>query len=161
MKKITDINDITSSLNFEEAAVSLYGDSIGQLKRYVDLFVAHKDNFPKNYEGRFFSSPGRIEVIGNHTDHNRGKVLAAAVTVDTLAFVSETADNTVEIISDGYGKIVCPLSDIEPATEQQGTSIALVKGVAKWFIQKGYNIGGFKATVISSVPVGSGVSSSA
>ncbi len=161
MKKITDITDITSSENFEEAAVALYGGSIGQLKRYADLFDAHKQNFPKNAAGKFFSSPGRIEVIGNHTDHNRGKVLAAAVTVDTLAFVAATDDNKVEIISDGYGKIECPLDDLDATTAQQGTSIALVKGVAKWFVQNDYSVGGFKATVISNVPVGSGVSSSA
>lgn len=161
MKKITNIADITSDENFEETVSALYGDPTGQLKRYCDLYTTHLDFFNGCNEGWFFSSPGRIEVVGNHTDHNNGKVLAAAVTIDKLAFVTPTLDTKAVIHSEGYPDIVCDLSDLTPVEAEKGDSVALVKGVAKYLTDNGYRIGGFRATVTGNVPSGAGVSSSA
>ena len=101
MQKITSIDEITCSSEFEKTVTNLYGSAEGQTERYKNLYLAHVENF-NLAEGEFFSSPGRIEVIGNHTDHNHGKVLTAAISVDTLAFVTKTDDNNVRINSEGY-----------------------------------------------------------
>ena len=101
MKKITSRDDILSSNEFEKKAAALYGSADGSKNRYAALYDAHSCNFGLN-EGFFFSSPGRIEVAGNHTDHNHGTVLTAAISVDTLAFVTPSDDETVRVNSRGY-----------------------------------------------------------
>lgn len=114
-------------------------------------------------DGEFmlFSSPGRIEVIGNHTDHNNGKVVAAAVTVDTLAAVTPTIEREIIVHSEGYPDVYVNIDDLTEYKEEYGTSHALVRGVLKGFAERGYNIGGFTATMTSSVFKGAGMSSSA
>lgn len=161
MKKITDFSEFISSENFEKTMMSLYGDFEGQAERYAALFATHNGRFPNCGGGYFYSSPGRIEVIGNHTDHNHGKVVAAAITVDTLAFVTPSDDEFVVICSAGYAPIKINLNCLETLDSEKGTSIALVKGVAKYFLDSGYRVGGFLASTTSDVFKGAGVSSSA
>ncbi len=111
---------------------------------------------------RFFSSPGRTELSGNHTDHNRGRVLAAAVDLDILAAVEERADGTVEVVSRNFGKTYrADLSSLEPRKEEIGTTEALIRGVAAGFANRGHRFGGFRAALDSRVLPGSGLSSSA
>lgn len=107
------------------------------------------------------SAPGRTEISGNHTDHNGGMVLAAAVNLDTLAVVSPRPDNAVTIQSDGYAPIALNLDDLEPVETEKGTTAALVRGVAARMTELGFLTGGFDATVTSTVRSGSGLSSSA
>ena len=107
-----------------------------------------------------FSSPGRVELIGNHTDHNHGKVMASAINLDIMAIVSRE-DNFVKINSEGYPPFVVDLSDLTKRDEEEGTSIAVVKGVLEYFASHNKRIGGFCATMNSNVPKGAGVSSSA
>lgn len=80
----------------------VYGESKSeQIGRFEELVKMHKDVF-NTTDVEFFSSPGRIEIVGNHTDHNGGKVLCAAINVDTLASVSPRTDGVIEVKSKGY-----------------------------------------------------------
>lgn len=109
----------------------------------------------------FASAPGRTELGGNHTDHNHGHVLAAAVNLDCLAAFSNADSNVVIIISEGYNPIKVDLSDTAPREEEYETSSAIVRGVADGFRKQGLKIGGFNACVHSTIPAGAGLSSSA
>lgn len=131
-----------------------------QQKRYVDLYLSHKNNFSVS-DCDFFSSSGRIEVLGNHTDHNNGKVLAAAISLDTLACVTKTDDNYIKILSGGYPIFIVNVDKVLASEKERGTSVALVKGVCNWFKENDYKVGGFVATMVSDVIKGAGVSSSA
>lgn len=104
---------------------------------------------------------GRTEIGGNHTDHNRGKVLAAAVNLDTLAAVSPRADGVVNIHSEGYAPLTLSLDDLSVHEAEKGTTAALVRGVADGLQKAGLRVGGFDAVITSTVRSGSGLSSSA
>ncbi len=109
-----------------------------------------------------FSSPGRTEVCGNHTDHNRGQVLAASINLDILGAAVPEETGSVRIISDGYEKTFeIDLNNLIPVEGEKGTTESLVRGVASGFVNAGYNIGGFSAAITSDVLQGSGLSSSA
>lgn len=141
--------------------------------RYASLINEMlSDSFPKdglNTEGnfRFFSAPGRTELAGNHTDHNSGKVLAAAIQLDIIAVVQKRNDNTVFFRSTGFPDVKVKLTnsdgmpDLQLKPEESGTTEALVRGIAAELNNCGYNAGGFSANAISAVLPGSGLSSSA
>lgn len=107
------------------------------------------------------SSPGRAEILGNHTDHNHGKVMVAAINCDILCFVSPDASGKITIHSDGFSPIVTNVNDTEINEKQFGTSLALVKGVCAKIKSLGYTVGGFTACATSNIFKGAGVSSSA
>jgi galactokinase len=108
-----------------------------------------------------FSSPGRTEVGGNHTDHNAGHVLAAAVNLDILAAVRPNADRIVRVSSEGYAPFEVDLARWEPISEEFFTPKALARGVCGRLHALGATAGGFDACVSGRVPRGSGLSSSA
>ena len=110
---------------------------------------------------RYFSAPGRTEIGGNHTDHQRGRVLAAAVNLDTLAAVRVNGTGTIRILSQGYPMSQVELSCLEPQAEEVNTTPALIRGVAARFAQLGCQVQGFDAYCTSTVLPGSGLSSSA
>ena len=110
---------------------------------------------------RYFSAPGRTEIGGNHTDHQRGRVLAAAVDLDTKAAVAENGTNTIRVQSEGYPLCVVALDQLQPVAEEINSTAALVRGVAARFRQLGCPVAGFDAYVTSTVLPGSGLSSSA
>lgn len=110
---------------------------------------------------QYFSAPGRTEIGGNHTDHQRGRVLAAAVNLDTLAAVRLNGTGTIRILSEGYPMAVVELSELEPRKEEVNTTPALIRGVAARFSQLGCRVEGFDAYCLSTVLPGSGLSSSA
>ena len=144
----------------------LYGHQEGglayQITRYSRLVKAHEDIFHDNQLPLYMiSAPGRTEIGGNHTDHNNGCVLAAAVNLDTLACVSKTKDDIIRIHSEGYPEVVVDLNDLSVRDEEKGTSAALVRGVAFGLKNRGFKVGGFHAAMVSSVMGGSGLSSSA
>ncbi|MBQ5331467.1 MAG: galactokinase [Oscillospiraceae bacterium] len=123
------------------------------------------DAFSRQYGStdgiRVFSAPGRTEVGGNHTDHNRGKVLAAAIDLDVIAVVRPEKENIVRVKSLGFPEDVVDLSDLSVKEEEKNTSAALIRGVAAGFKEKGFNVCGFTAYTTSAVLKGSGLSSSA
>ncbi len=112
-------------------------------------------------EHYFFAAPGRTEICGNHTDHQRGAVLAAAVNLETVADVTLNGTNTIRIFSEGYRPVEIDLTDTSFRDGEKNTTAALVRGVTATFQGLGAKIQGFDASVRSSVLPGSGLSSSA
>lgn len=110
---------------------------------------------------RYFSAPGRTEVSGNHTDHQRGRVLAGAVNLDTVAAVRANGTNTIRIQSKGYPLCQVSLDALEPVESEINSTPALIRGVAARFVQLGCKVEGFDAYCESTVLPGSGLSSSA
>ncbi len=110
---------------------------------------------------RYFSAPGRTEIGGNHTDHQHGRVLAAAVNLDTMAAVALNGTNEIRVQSEGYPLCVVSLDCLTPLAEEMNTTAALVRGVAARFLELGCKVEGFNAYVTSTVLPGSGLSSSA
>ena len=110
---------------------------------------------------RFFAAPGRVEIGGNHTDHQRGRVLAAAIDLETSCTAAENGTDIVNITSEGFGRVTVDLTDLAPREDEKDSPAALIRGVAAWFDQNGFAVGGFDGHVSSDVPVGAGLSSSA
>ena len=112
----------------------------------------------KHYQ---FSAPGRTEIGGNHTDHQHGCVLAAAVNLETLADVSLNESDMIWVQSEGYPAFGVDLTDLSVHEEEKNTTAALVRGVAAAFAQRSAKLQGFDMAVTSTVLPGSGLSSSA
>ncbi|HUX38802.1 MAG TPA: galactokinase family protein [Rectinemataceae bacterium] len=111
---------------------------------------------------RFYSAPGRTEIAGNHTDHNRGRVICAALRLDVLACVRPRSDRVITLVSVGFdGEISVQLDQPEARTEERGTTAALLRGVAAVLGEGGILFPGFDMRIDSRVAVGSGLSSSA
>ncbi len=110
---------------------------------------------------RYFSAPGRTEVSGNHTDHQRGRVLAGAVNLDTVAAVRANGTDVIRVQSKGYPLCQVRLDALEPVAAEINSTPALIRGVAARFAQLGCKVGGFDAYCESTVLPGSGLSSSA
>ncbi|MDR2899248.1 MAG: galactokinase [Clostridiales bacterium] len=132
-----------------------------QWERYCKTAEKFSLSFGEHKDIHFYSSPARVEIGGNHTDHQGGKVIAVSVDTDIVAVVAGGAES-INIISEGYNvPIIININDIEQKTEDRGTPKALVKGVLKYLKNSGYMVGGFSAYICSNVPEGSGLSSSA
>jgi len=132
-----------------------------QLARYARLLERHREVFGAQENTLFVSAPGRIEICGNHTDHNRGRVLAAAVSLDTLAVVSPRQDSAVSVHSEGHRPITLNLEELSAVEAEKGSAPSMVRGIARWLKEYGYHLGGFDAVTTSTVLPGSGLSSSA
>ena len=110
---------------------------------------------------QYFSAPGRVELGGNHTDHQHGCVLAAAVDLEMRAAVTPNHDGVIRVFSQGFAPVEVALGDWTPRPEERNTTAALVRGMAAQFIRRGAALTGLDVRVTSQVPVGSGLSSSA
>ena len=110
---------------------------------------------------QYFSAPGRVELGGNHTDHQHGCVLAAAVDLEMRAAVTPNQDGVIRVFSQGFAPVEVALGDWTPRPEERNTTAALVRGMAAQFIRRGAALTGLDMRVTSQVPVGSGLSSSA
>ncbi len=108
-----------------------------------------------------YSAPGRTELGGNHTDHQRGKVLTGSVDLDALACCAQNGTSLVNIQSEGYGLLTVDTDQLEKVPSEENTTQALIRGILARVSQLGYSVSGFDAYVTSSVPGGSGLSSSA
>ena len=141
----------------------LYGKDADR-QAFIRRMQALEQRFEKQ-EGKkpeaWFSASGRAEVIGHHTDHNCGKVLVAAVSCDILAAVSPRSDGKIFVSSAGYPSFSLDVNDLAVRKSEYGKSIALVRGVVKGFVDRGYKVGGFTAYTDSTIFQGAGVSSSA
>lgn len=135
--------------------------SRSEFARYQSLLDLHREHFMTKAPLVLASAPGRVELVGNHTDHNHGQVLAAAVNLDTAAVAGSREDTQVHLLSEGYKPLVLDLADLSPQPEEAGTTAALIRGVAAGLQQHGYAVGGFDAVMSSQVLSGSGLSSSA
>jgi galactokinase len=142
----------------------LYGNDRAELlsngKRYLDLLNQFISEFGHD-DAEFFTSPGRTEIGGNHTDHNWGRVLAGAVNLDNVCVAARNNTNVIRILSEGYPGFEVDLSILKPDKNEQYTSSALVRGICSRLKEEGFTIGGFDACIDGGVPKGSGLSSSA
>jgi galactokinase len=156
---ISNENGLLDSLRF------LYGNEKDFIEKQINRYNKLRNNFKSHFnndELHYFSTPGRTELGGNHTDHNNGLVLAGSINLDSIAVVSKNSDNTVKIFSEGYDDpFHIDLGKLDPVKEETGTSYALIRGVASRLKQLHYKIGGFNAFISSDVLPGSGLSSSA
>jgi len=131
-----------------------------QQKRYEKAIRSFSEFFPSREDIKIYSAPGRTEIGGNHTDHQRGIVLAGAVNLDTIAIVAFHNDGVVRVKSEGYTLAEIEVGDMKPHKADDGTT-ALVKGVMSKFNDKGVTISGFDMYTTSDVICGGGISSSA
>lgn len=147
----------------EKTLSRLYGEKAvpSQKLRYEKAEKSFADIFGSAEGARIFSAPGRTEVSGNHTDHNCGKVLAAAVDLDVIAYATPTNDGIITMQSEGFPLITVDTADLSVHQEEKNTTSALIRGVCAGFNNNGLKVGGFKAYATSNVLQGSGVSSSA
>ena len=123
------------------------------LNKFADIYKADDVNV--------FSAPGRSEVMGNHTDHQHGEILAAGINLDALAIAKKYDDGLIKIVSGNYPMITVDTNNIDEAGINSGKSKALIEGVCKGFSDRGYKTGGFRAYITSDVLIGAGLSSSA
>lgn len=132
-----------------------------QKNRYAEAVEKFEELFGEK-DIEIYSAPGRSEVGGNHTDHQQGKVLATSINLDAIGVVSRIQEPVIRVISEGYDdRIEIDIQDLEEKYEEEGTTAALIRGVAAAFQEKGYKLGGFEAYVSSDVLIGAGLSSSA
>jgi len=156
------VRDSLTGGAFDETLRGLYGNGfIGKRERYLALLNRFNREFGSDDEVSLFSAPGRSEIGGNHTDHQLGRVLAAAVTMDMRAAAAPRSDSAVCIRSRGYPPLRISLGRLDPKPGETNGSAALVRGIAEKLHADGWKIGGFDACVESDVPKGSGLSSSA
>ena len=141
---------------------ALYADIDAARERMIAAINAFTLNYGEDRDISIFSVPGRSEIIGNHTDHNNGKVMAGAINRDILAVVSKNDEDVIRFCSEGYAKDQIKLSDVSyPDRFRRFTSRALVAGMANAFIKAGHAVGGYDAYSCTEVLKGSGLSSSA
>ena len=126
-----------------------------------DNIKAETDTLPVNGQAALYSAPGRTELGGNHTDHQRGCVLAASVSLDLMAAAAPNGTSKVLLESEGYEVLCVDISDESVHPEEINQTASLIRGIAAAIRQRGYQPGGFNACVVSDVPGGSGLSSSA
>jgi len=163
MAKIKSLNEKINGGNnpfFQD----LYGADSSVLKEQAHRYASLMSDFEKTYgtdDVQLFTSPGRTEIGGNHTDHNYGRVLAGAVNLDNIAVAAKNGTNTIRIKSVGYPEFQVELADFQPKEAEFYTSTSLVKGIAAKMKANGYVVGGFDACIDGRVPKGSGLSSSA
>ena len=143
---------------------TLYGEKklALQKERYIAAINQFTTLYGEEHELELFSVPGRSELSGNHTDHNRGCVIAASIDLDTIAVVSKTEGSVIRVKSSGHRADLIDISEFtSPRPEMYGRSGSIIAGMCRGLSDKGYKTGGFVAYTTSNVPSGSGLSSSA
>ena len=129
--------------------------------RIEALLKAYTEHFSEPEDIHLFSAPGRIEVGGNHTDHQHGNVLAAAIDRDMIAAAALNGTDKIRMFSIGFGGLEIDLNDLEPHDDEKETTASLVRGVTAEIKKAGFPVKGFDVCITSDVPGGSGISSSA
>lgn len=144
---------------------ALYGGK-ARAEKQLERFEKLREEFARrfgNCDGtEIISAPGRTEIVGNHTDHNSGCVMAASVDMDTVAVARANGTSIVKLYSDMYDEpFTVDISALTPVESEKETTFSLIRGVAAGLVAHGYKVGGFDAVITSSVQRGSGLSSSA
>ena len=165
MYKITEIKKAIRENRLDGYFRTLYGRSDKALtiqkKRYLDAIDAFEELYPGRDDVSIFSTPGRTEICGNHTDHNMGKVLAASVDLDVIAVAAPNGSDMIRLRSEGFEPDLVDTKVIKPLAEERFSSAALIRGVCGGLGHLGYQAGGFDAYTTNNVLKGSGLSSSA
>ncbi len=143
---LTDIYLDESKLDYQTARYTAAAEKFEQLFGAGDISV--------------YSAPGRVEIIGNHTDHQHGKVIAASINTDEIAVVKKSEDDFVRIVSGDNPEIKIDINGLENEEEEKST-LSLIKGMLNGIKGMGYTVGGFSAYITSDIPVGSAFASSA
>ncbi len=162
MIKATILVEELNNKKYDELLNDIYADTNlldYQRERYVKAINEYVSLYGDT-DVEIYSAPGRSEVGGNHTDHQHGCVLAAAVNLDAIAVVGRV-DNKIKVLSDDFDIAPINLEDLEIKKAEEGTSEALIRGVCARLKELGYNVGGFNAFITSDVLMGAGLSSSA
>lgn len=131
-----------------------------QRQRYVNAISRYEALYGAD-EVAIYSAPGRSEIGGNHTDHQNGEVLAASVNLDAIAIVKPLDEPVVKVVSGDYPMITVDLNDLAKKDSEEGTTLALIKGVLAGVKERGGKVGGFQTYITSDVLIGAGLSSSA
>lgn len=164
MAQIDQLRQAIRQGEYDGTFVNLYGEGRQetQRERYLSALDQFESQFGTGRDVRLYSAPGRTEIGGNHTDHNNGVVMAAAVNLDIIAVVSPTGDQRVRMKSQGFDNIFdVDLAQLEPQKAEEGSSVGLIRGVAAGIVRDGGAVGGFDGYTTSDVLQGSGLSSSA
>ena len=158
----TQLIELFSSKEIDEKILDIYkDDSLTDINK--DRYISTIQRFVSLYQDgdlMLFSAPGRSEVMGNHTDHQHGEVLAAGINLDAIAVVKKRDDNLIKIVSGDYPEM-CLDASKENDDIKKGTSLSLIAGICKGLKDRGYKTGGLEAVVTSNVIIGAGLSSSA
>lgn len=159
--KTVEAKEMLHSKKAESFFEQMYGSQVEEnIARYESAAQGFADKFGDK-DMLLFSSSGRTEISGNHTDHNHGKVLAGSINLDCIGAAARNDSNVVHIISATYDQdFTISLEDLKPSAKMAGT-IDLTKGILAGFLDRGYQIGGFDAYITSNVISAAGVSSSA
>ena len=160
------MNSVELKKKIKEGAIdrysALYADTAAEAERFCRAIDAFVSSYGEREEMFIFSVPGRSEIIGNHTDHNNGKVMAGAINRDIIAVVARNDEGVIRYFSEGYNPDSIKISETaSPDNFKKFTSRALVAGMVAGFADKGYKTGGFDAYTTTKVLKGSGLSSSA
>lgn len=155
MNYTMEVNEMRIS---DERLIEIYGESNDSSRRYERLEKMFMETFNKT-KFEFFSAPGRMELIGNHTDHNGGTVIAGSISMDTIAAAAPNGKNVIEIISEGYEEKI--VVDINNLGGRRDDTTGLVAGIVEAIKRWNHKIEGFSAYVSSNVIAAAGVSSSA
>ena len=160
-----NIGSLLSKITQQNSSLkNLYGNDAEVLQKQAERYAFVLNTFKETYnsnQAAVFSSPGRSEIGGNHTDHNHGRVLAGAVNLDNIAAAAINNSGIIRILSVGYPPFEVDLSNLSPDKNEFYTSGSLVRGVCARMKELGFSIGGFDAVIDGGVPKGSGLSSSA
>ena len=151
--KAQKYNDLLKDIYVDEQLLSYQQERYVQaIEKFISLYG--------DQDIEIYSTPGRSEVSGNHTDHQHGEVLAAAINLDIIAIVTKSEDS-IKILSDDYDIKAIDINDLDKRDDEKETSEGLIRGVLARYQELGYRIGGFQAYMTSDVLQGSGLSSSA
>ena len=167
MRVMADIrNDLDNGV-YDPVLCDLYCRPAAELPPYRERISRVLSEYLRTFGGDeqitvgLYSAPGRTEIGGNHTDHQRGKVLTGSVDLDALACAAPNGSSHIRIFSDGYGMTEIDCSALNPVDTEKNTTAAIIRGIAAKISQSGHTVNGFNAFVTSDVPGGSGLSSSA
>lgn len=165
MKTLRNLQNELCSGEYDSRLAKIYGCELclahEKRERLLSLLARYETTFGVADCVGLFSGPGRTELGGNHTDHQHGHILAAAVELDTVACAGCSGSNEVHIISEGYPDLILSAAEHDPIPAEEGTSAALVRGILARIAEMGFAVAGFHAVVDSNVLGGSGLSSSA
>lgn len=166
MTWISTEGDHLSSSSFQQTLHSLYPNDTGHLAnhqaRFQKLIRLFSDTFPEHHAIRLFRTPGRTEIGGNHTDHQNGQVLCAAINLDIIAAAAPNDHGIIRLQSEGFPEMdQVDCRQLDPCKAEINRSSALIRGVAAAFSHNGVPLRGLDIYTSSLIPRGSGLSSSA
>ncbi len=139
----------------------LYDNNEETKERYLNAVNTFKKLYKRD-NFNIFSAPGRTEIIGNHTDHQRGMAMAGSVNLDVIGVAAKNNSDFVRVVSFGYEKEdIVNVNELDIREHEKERSVSLIRGIVKAFVDLGYKVGGLDIYVSSNVLKGSGLSSSA